>query len=183
MEPQVTANKWQIIIKFSLIYALILIALNLILYILDMQNKMNVFSTIALIVITLGSVYFGILSRRDNVMDGFITYGQGVSTGMLISLVAALIVSVYSFVFATFIDPDFMQNIINQAKRDMIEKGESEEAIEMAIGMMSKMNKPWIFALMGLLGQLFYGLITSLIVSNFTKRIDPDGSYNSLSEN
>jgi hypothetical protein len=65
----------------------------------------------------------------------------------------------------------------------MIEKGESEEAIEMAIGMMSKMNKPWIFALMRLLGQLFYGLIASLIVSNFTKRIDPDGSYNSLSEN
>jgi hypothetical protein len=94
MEPQVTANKWQIIVKFSLIYALITIALNLILYILDMQSKMDVFSTIALIVITLGSVYFGILSRRDNVMDGFITYGQGVSTGMLISLVAALIVSV-----------------------------------------------------------------------------------------
>jgi hypothetical protein len=183
MEPQVTANKWQIIIKFSLIYALIIIALNLILYILDLQNKMSVFSSIALIVITLGSVYFGILSSRDNVMNGFITYGQGVSTGMLISLFAGLIVTVYTYLFVSFIDPDFMQNIINQAKRDMIEKGENEENIERAIEMMSMMNKPWIMSLMGLLGQLFYGLIASLIISNFTKRLDPDSSYNSLSEN
>lgn len=183
MEPQVTTSKWQIIIKFSLIYALILIALNLILYILDMQQKMNIFNTIVLIITTLGSIYFGILSQRDNVMNGFITYGEGISTGMLISLFAGLIVSIYTLVFATFIDPDFMLNIINQAKRDMIEKGDSEENIERAISMMSVMNKPWILAVFGLLGQLFYGLIASLIVSNFTKRLDPDASYNSLNNN
>ncbi len=183
MEPQATANKWQIIIKFSLIYALITIALDLVLYILDLQNKMSVLSTIVLIVTTLGSVYFGVISIRDNVMNGFITYGHSVSTGLLISLFAGLIVTVYTYFFESFIDPEFMQNIINQAKRDMIERGENEENIERAIGMISKMNKPWIFALMGLLGQLFYGLIASLIISNFTKRIDPDSSYNSLSNN
>lgn len=181
MEPQAKTSKWQIIAKFSLIYSLVIIALNLVLFILGMQMQMQTLNTLVMLAAVFVSIYFGIVSRRDNTLDGYITYGQGVGTGMLISLMAGIIVTIYTQVFISFIDPDFMQNMLNEAKRKMIEDGRSEEQIEVAMEWTKKiMGSPIIMAVMGILTNLFYGLIASLILAYFTKRINPDSQYNSL---
>jgi MFS family permease len=180
MEPQLQTNKWQIITKFSLIYSLLVIALNLILYILGLATKMNWFSTIVMLIAVLGSIYFGIISRRNNTLGGYISYGQGVGTGMLITVFASVIITIYSYVFMNYIDPDMMENIITETKKKMIEDGTSEEAIEASVGMMRKMQSPTTMAIFGFIGQMFYGLIASLIVAAFTKKEDPDSSYKSL---
>lgn len=180
MEPQISTGKWQIIAKFSMIYSLVLIALNLILFITGLQMKLSFLSTIVMIITVVGSIYFGTISLRNNTLGGYITYGQSVGTGMLISLFAGIIMVIYSYIYATVIDPDFLNNMVEEVKRKMIEEDASEEKIEQSIYWMKKMSSPWIMMAGGLFSYLFYGLIASLIVSIFTKKEDPDAAYKSL---
>jgi hypothetical protein len=180
MEPKLETNKWQIIAKFSLIFTLILVAVNLMFYITGMQTKLSVVMTILTILVIGGSIYKGILTERNQVLGGFITYGEGVKIGLLITLFASILLTFYNYIFVEFIDVDFMDNMIKEAKRQMIEDGSSEEEIEMGMKMFEYMKSPWVFALGGFAGYFFYGLIASLIVAIFTKREDPDAQYKSL---
>ncbi len=180
MEPKLETNKWQIIAKFSLIFTLILVAVNLMFYITGMQTKLSVVMTILTILVVAGSIYKGILTQRNQVLGGYISYGGGVKIGLLITLFASVLLTFYHYIFVEFIDVDFMDNMIKEAKRQMIEDGSSEEEIEMGMKMFEYMNSPWVFALVGFLGYFFYGLFASLIVSIFTKREDPDAQYKSL---
>ena len=142
MEQITTTNKWQIIAKFSMIYALILIAINLLLYITGYSLKANAVNTGATIITVLGSIYFGIVSLRDNTLNGYISYGNGVSTGLYITLFSAIMLTIYFVIFTNFIDPEFTQKIMNETKRKMIEEGKSEDEIEMVMHYSKTFMKP-----------------------------------------
>ncbi len=180
MEPNSTTSKWQVIIKFSLIYAMLSIAVMLVFFILGQQAKSSWINSLIAFIIVCLSLYFGIKARRDESLNGFMTYGQGVGTGVLIALISGIIMSIFHFINVTFIDPDLTANIIEETKRKMIEKGDSEESIEAAMSMMEKFQSPWLVALFGLLGNLLYGLVVSLILSIFLKKENPDEGYNTL---
>jgi MFS family permease len=180
MEPTTVTTKWQIISKFALIFTLILVAINLMLYITDMQTKLATLTTLITFVAIFGAIFKGIQTQRDQLLGGYISYGDGVKLGMLITLFAAILLAIYSVIFVTFIDVDFMDNMLNETKRQMIEQNKSEEEIEMAMKFSGYLKSPWVFAIGGFLGYVVYGLIASLIVSIFTKKEDPEASYNSL---
>lgn len=151
MEPKLETNKWQIIAKFSLIFTLILVAVNLMFYITGMQTKLSVVMTILTILVVAGSIYKGILTQRNQVLGGYISYGGGVKIGLLITLFASVLLTFYHYIFVEFIDVDFMDNMIKEAKRQMIEDGSSEEEIEMGMKMFEYTEFPlgicfgWIF--------------------------------------
>ncbi len=181
MEPQTTTTKWQIIIKYSMMYALSSIALSMILFILGLQTKSSwVTNVITLAYVSL-FLFYGIKARRDESLNGFITYGQGVGTGVLIALCAGVVISIFAVINITIIDPELMRNVMEEAKRKMIENGDSEEKIEMATKWMANMQSPAYVAIGSLVGNLFIGLIVSLVISIFTKKDNPDATYNSLS--
>ena len=93
---------------------------------------------------------------------------------------AGIILSVYQYLFSTYIAPEMSANIMNETKRQMIESGSSEEEMEAALNMMQAFQKPGYMILAGIGATLIFGLIVSLIVSAFTKREDPDGAYKNL---
>ncbi len=183
MEDQIQAqtNKWQIIFKYSLIYALTSIGFSVLLYILGFAVKSNWIISCINILIVVGSLYLGIKARRDETLNGFISYGQGVGTGVLIALCAGVVVTIYQLFFSLFIDPELTKNIMDEAKRKLIEDPSStEDQINMGMKMMNFFNSPWMMAIMGILASVFMGLIVSLILSIFTKKENPDGAYNDL---
>jgi hypothetical protein len=180
MEPQFKSSKWQIIAKFALVYTLIVIGFGLVLYLFNLTLQASMVNGLVNIVALSVSIYFAIVSNRDNIQNGFITYGQGVALGVYISLMAGIILSVYQYLFSTYIAPEMSANIMNETKRQMIESGSSEEEMEAALNMMQAFQKPGYMILAGIGATLIFGLIVSLIVSAFTKREDPDGAYKNL---
>jgi hypothetical protein len=180
MEPQLKTNKWQIITKFAIVYALIVIGFGLILYIFNLTMKAGLVNTVVNLVALFGSIYFGILAHRNQNLNGYINYGQSLGIGFLISLVAGIIVAVYQLVFSTYIAPEMAQNMLNEAKRQMIESNASEEDIQMTVDLMKKLSDPKWILLGGIGGTAFLGLIAALVISAFTKKEDPDGAYNNL---
>ncbi len=105
--------------------------------------------------------------------DGFLTFGQGIGIGFWISLVGGVISSVFSFIYFTFVDSSFIDQLMEKARYDMEEAGNSDAQIEMAMEWTSKIMSPGGLFIMGIVGTLFMGFIISLIVSAITKKNNP----------
>lgn len=173
-------TKWQIIAKFGLINALLLIALNLVLYITNAQTSLGYLNSILVFMIVISTSYFGVIACRNEYYNGFLTYGQGVGAGFFINALACFLLSFYTYIFVVFIDPDYLNNILSQSKKMMIERGDSEEIIATSMGWVKKFTTPFYFSLFAGLGNLFSSFIGVLLLSIFTRKEDPNSHYNSL---
>jgi hypothetical protein len=152
MEIEHVTTKNQVIIKFSIIYALANIGMALVLYILEVMDKSWMITILSLAVNT-AILFFAMKSRKNDTLAGFMTYGQGFGTGMLIMIFGGLITAVYTFVFYTYIDTDFINKMLEIRRTEMLKKD---------------------------LGSLFFGLIISLVLAAVNKRENPNAAYNNL---
>ena len=119
-------------------------------------------------------VYFGVLSYRDNVAGGAITFGRAVQVGALISLIIMVCyVAVWQVVFYNFM-PDYFDkygaHIIAQAKQ----AGEPEAVIAEQMQQMAEFKEmfknPLIFAAFGLIEPLPVALVFTLVTAGITSR-------------
>ncbi|GAB1449457.1 MAG: DUF4199 domain-containing protein [Bacteroidetes bacterium] len=179
MDIEHKTTKGQVVIKFAIIYALVSIGISLVFYIMDI-NQSGWLAALPSLVLTTAILFFGLNSRKNDTLGGYMSYSQGLGTGMLIVLAGSLVASLYQYVFLTFIDPEFVEKALNLAKEEMLKKEMSEDQIEQAISMSRKMMKPWVMSLIGLFGSLFFGLIINLILAAVTKKEDPNRFYSNL---
>ncbi|MEQ8413579.1 MAG: DUF4199 domain-containing protein [Imperialibacter sp.] len=105
--------------------------------------------------------------------DGFLSFGQGLGVGFWISLVGGVISSVFSFIYITFVDPSFIETMMEKARYDMEEQGMADAQIDQAMAMTENFLNPGMMFVFGIVGVLFFGFILSLIVSAITKKTDP----------
>ena len=168
-------SKMKSALNFGAILGLILMVLSLITYVFEMyENK--AFGYLSWVVIIAGIV-LGIRKYRDGALGGYISYGNALGYGVLVTLFAAIIVSFVNYVYLGFIDPSFIDFTLEQTEIQMIEQGQPEEAIEMAMSWTRKMVSPIGIFIMGIIGTTFMGFIVSLIAAAFLKN-DPDSFEN-----
>jgi hypothetical protein len=172
-KEQVTTTK-QVIIKFAIIYGLAMIVLALVSYILDLGEK-NIFVSAISMLTSIGILYFGFKTRKNEIEGGFLTYGQGVATGLGIVALAALIITLYTYIFHQFIDPDYINRVLEQSRVEMIEKGVPDETIEASMKFTENFKNPLFSAFTTFFGTLFMGTVFSLIVAIFTKNNKSNG--------
>lgn len=163
-------------LNFGAILGLILMILSLVTYIFEMYNN-KLFGYLSWVVMIIGIV-IGIKKYRDGALGGFISYGGALGFGVLVSLFASIIVSFVNYVYLGYVDASFIDFQLEQTEIQMIEQGQSEEAIEMAMSWTRKFVSPMGIFIMGILGTTFLGLIVSLIAAAFLKN-DPDSFENS----
>lgn len=106
--------------------------------------------------------------------DGYMEYGEGLGLGILISVYAGIISSVFSFVYIKYVNSEFLDSIREQQIMALEEQGLSDAQIEQASGMMDLMSSPGAFLILGLIGSVFIGFIVSLILTAFTKMSKPE---------
>jgi hypothetical protein len=112
--------------------------------------------------------WLGVKSVREESADKSLRYGKGVGTGFLINLYSGVIGSIYSFIYFTFINPDFADYAIDQAKQNA--KNVSDAQLAQMEKIMRFMMSPAIMSIWGFLMGLFFGIVIALIVSAFLKR-------------
>ena len=108
------------------------------------------------------------------------SYGEGFGTGMLIMIFGGLVTAVYTYVFYTFIDTEFMTKMLEISRTEMLKKDMSDEQIEQALEISKKFMTPIMMAVIGYFASLFFGLIISLILAAVTKKENPNAAYNKL---
>ncbi len=179
MEIEHVTTKNQVIIKFSIIYALANIGMALVLYILEVMDKSWMITILSLAVNT-AILFFAMKSRKNDTLAGFMSFGQGFGTGMLIIVFGGLITALYTFVFYAYIDPEFVNKIMEVNRAEMLKKDMPDEQIEQALEMSKKFMTPIMMTIFGYFISLFFGLIISLILAAVTKRENPNAAYNNL---
>ncbi|MFP4060507.1 MAG: DUF4199 domain-containing protein [Bacteroidales bacterium] len=152
----------------GLILALGVIIYSVLIYIMDLTTS-QIAGYISYLVIA-GLLVFGIKSYRDNVLGGTISYGRSLGFGMLMLLFGGILYAVYTYIMFKFIDPGLMDKTMAVAEEKMLERGLSDEQIEMALEMSRKWTSPGMTAIGAFIGTVVWGFILSLIVSIFMKK-------------
>lgn len=171
-------SPWPLALKFGLILALSEIVITMFFYIInpDTINEKSILLAVSKhLVSATVSIYILFTAgkmRRDQDLGGFINYGQSLGFMMITAIPAALIISFFSYLFLTYINPESMQKIWDAQAEALAKSGKSDEEIEMQINMARKFSNPILMTILGGLVTMLLMLIYALIASIFVKK-DP----------
>ncbi len=113
----------------------------------------------------------GVKARRSETPanEGF-GYGRALGAGFLISVVATVLSTLFTYAYNAFINPSFTELMVQDAMDKIQAKGISgAQADNMEKGMRFMMS-PVMQSAFGLFAGLFFGLILALIIAAFLKR-------------
>ena len=161
--------------KYALRYGLILggisIVFGIMLYSLDMQYEQGWQIGLVNIIIMIAVIIMAIIAfRKDN--GGLLSLGQALKVGIGTALIAGILGIIYQMVLMNVLDPDFMANMMEIRKGEMIAQNPNmtQDEIDAASEMMQKFSGPGITIAFGLIGSVFFGFIFSLIGGLILKR-------------
>jgi nitrate/nitrite transporter NarK len=173
MENQKTSAK-QIMINYGLLLAFVGIVISLANFsfgnIYKPHWSIQVVSTIAIVVF----VVLGIKKLKES-NGGFLKLGEALKIGIGITFIAAIISAIYFYLFANFIEPDFVKNIIEVNRQNMLDKmpDVSDEILTKQAEMTQKYF--YIFTFGGIIFfNLFLGFVISLISGLIMKKTDEE---------
>ena len=116
------------------------------------------------------------LAHREfkNEGDGYLSYGQGLGIGTLYSLIGSIVSSIFTFVYVSYINTNYIDLAREETMMQWEEQGMSQAQIDQATPMMETFNSPMGMLIMGIIIGTFMGFIISLIVSIFSKNQAPE---------
>jgi len=121
-------------------------------------------------------IYIAVNNYKTNINGGFLSFGQALKTGVTVTVVAGLIVGVFTIIF-NMIFPEYMVEIMETTKKMMVEQNPNmtQEQLDMSVAMMEKFSSPFIAAPVTVAMYAFIGLIYSLIIGAILKNDRPEG--------
>jgi hypothetical protein len=133
----------------------------------DIQSKLPQYIGYLLLILF---IVLGVKNYRDQDLEGHISYGKSLGTGVLIGLFGGIIMGFYTVLMFTVVDPGLSQKIIEAAQQQMIDKGLPEDQIEVGLTWTRKLMNPGFLFLFSIVGGAFMAFIFSLIISVFLKK-------------
>ena len=170
MENKVTAS--QIGFRYGLILGLIYIIYSMILQFADMDIKtMQAFGYLNYVILIVAIVLAHKAFKTGG--DGFMSLGQGIGSGTLLSVVSGAISGIFSFIYIKFVDDSMLTKIKDMQIEEMEKRGMDDAQIDQAMQVAGMFMSPIAIAIMSVIAMAFFGFILSLIISLFTKKVNP----------
>ncbi len=162
-------------IQYGLILGGILIAISLLIYVLGLEKNETVITISFVINIAIPAIvtFLGIRELRDKFQHGFISFGQGFSCGLVISIIGGALSSIYSFLYFKVINPGMVAYSRLKQEEAMLDRGMSYSEIEKMSSTLDFMTNPAILSAFAFLGMVIIGLVISLISAAILKKEDP----------
>lgn len=168
---------------YGLVFGIVLVAYNIVLTVTGLNITMMTggFSMMAIslllsLILYFGGVFVSQKQYRDKKLEGFISYGQAFTFGILVVIFASLLVAVYNFIYAQWINPDFGQEVYELSKQvtmDMLDRFNAPaDAVDEAMAKIEEngASKPSDFAFSAITNGVIIGAIVSLLTSIFVKK-------------
>jgi len=166
METKV--NAWKANLTNGIIFGMVGVVYSLIIYFLDLS--LNQWQGLVFMLIEIVLLFFLVKSYRDNYMHGTMTYGQGLGAGMIIFLYYSIIAAIFAYILYAIIDTGLVDKQLAMIEDKMGQRGLPQSAIDASMSIQKKIMKPGIMAPMSIFGNMFTGLIMSLIVAAFVRK-------------
>ena len=147
-----------------------LVIFSLLMYLLDIKRESG-WNYLSLVVMAIG-LYWAMITVRDKTLGGTISYGQAFATGFWTGFIAAIISVIFTYLYVTIINPDFVSEIIAQAEEKMLEANPnmSDEDLDRALHMTEKFTSPVMITVWAFVANVIFATILSLIIAIFAKR-------------
>ncbi|GAB2585944.1 DUF4199 domain-containing protein [Spirosoma areae] len=156
----------RIALKWGLITGVALIVYSTLLYTFDQTT--NTALSLIVYAILIGGLTMGMREYRT-ANEGYMTYGEGVGLGALLSAVAGFLSSTFTVLYTRVIDPGFQERVSEQVREKLEDQGQlSDDQIDQAVGMMQ--TGPGLQFIFGVLGTILIGVIFSLVIAAFLRR-------------
>jgi hypothetical protein len=166
-------------IKFGLIYAGISIGISLLSFGLGIEKDDSVQTATRWISMGIPAiiVFLGIRAQRDEFGSGYITFGKAFSTGFIISFIGSAIISVYTYLYFTILNPGMIEYIKLKQEEEMLNRGLSESQVEAMASQMETWSSPGMMSFFIILGGIILGAVISLICSAILKKENPADNF------
>jgi hypothetical protein len=170
---------WKSAMIYGLYLGIFFVLFSVILYVTGQsQNKTLGYISFPLYII---GIVLAQLHYRNHELNGFITYSQAVGFGVAIMLFSGIISALYTLIIFN-LDPSLVEQMKITQEEAMLQKGMSEDQIEAAMSVASKMMSPAWMSIMGLFGSVLIGTIISLITSLFIKKQANEDAFDEVME-
>jgi NADH:ubiquinone oxidoreductase subunit 6 (subunit J) len=133
-------------------------------------------------VLTIGIISWGTISFRNKYNDGFISYSKAFTSCLLITFFSSIILAFFMYLYLSFIDQTLIDQIIEKAEEEMLNKKLPDDQIDEAMKMTKMFATPTVMAFFTILINSFMGAIFGLITAAFLKR-DNQNFNNFIKEN
>ncbi|WP_338872354.1 DUF4199 domain-containing protein [Spirosoma sp. SC4-14] len=154
-------------LKWGVILGIVLMLITLVLYLTD-QTTNPWFSVLTLAVMIAALILA--MQEYRKVNGGFMSYGEGVGMGALLSGVAGILASAFSTFYNVVIDPTIQQRAFEQARERLENQNMSDEQIDQALEFSQKFQSPGFTFIAGVFGTIIMGALLSLIIAAFIRR-------------
>ncbi|MEZ4786824.1 MAG: DUF4199 domain-containing protein [Flavobacterium haoranii] len=157
-----------LILTYGFILGLVSIGISVIKYLLGDYLERSTFESILGFIILIVFIYIPInIYKKSN--EGYLSLSESFKIGLGVGLISALISILYIYIFANFIEPEFVNNILEIEIEKMKSSSTPAENIKQAYNMMKNYMLPMMFG--GIIFvNLFFGFIFSLIIGFILKK-------------
>jgi Protein of unknown function (DUF4199) len=133
------------------------------------QNWAGTIVTTALIIVLM------VLTHREfkKTHEGMMTYSQGLGSGTLLALVAAVVSSILVYLYVKYINTGYIAALVQFQKAALQQRGITGAQAEQAMAITSMVMTPVGLVISSLISGVIFGFIVALIVSIFTQKSDP----------
>jgi uncharacterized membrane protein YvlD (DUF360 family) len=166
MEEKV--NVWKTNLINGLILGLVGVVYSLVVYFLNLS--FNKAQTYVFLLVQIAVLFFLVKSYRDNYKNGMMTYGEALGASIIICLYYAIIMAIFTYLLYTVIDKGLLDKQLAFAEEMMQKKGLPQATIDAGMAMQKKIMTPAFMAPISIFGNMFWGLIISLIVAAFVRK-------------
>jgi len=172
LEPGSKTSVSAVAIRYALIVGIINIIYSIILYITDLHITSKFLSYVSFLIIIVGIYLAHKHFKNEN--GGYMSYGQGLGIGTLLSGIVGLLSGIFTFIYMQFIDTGLMERAQEMQIVELEKRGMSEEQIEQALKMAQSFTSPGMMIVWSIVAFLFVGFLFSLIISAITKHTRPE---------
>ena len=156
-------------LKYALISGLLFIALAMVGFALGISEQHLALQLLGWVLYV--AIPFVFLSHYKNKINkGFLSFGQGVGLSALTGLLLGVLMGIFIYMYAAYINPDMIVSIEDKAIEDMRSQGLSDDQIESSMAIAGMFISPGFFAISSLISMPLIFTIVGLIASAILKR-------------
>ncbi len=168
-EEKLSISTTQVGLKFGVYSGIALALYSILMTVLRLEE--NTFLGLLGYVLLISALHFGIADfKKFN--EGYMTFGQGLGIGMLISTLTGLITGISQFIYLYF-QPALLIEMRDEILKEYERQQVPEEQIRIFVGVMDYLISPTGIFFIVLISYVFFGLLLSLLVAAFTSKNPP----------
>ncbi len=131
-------------------------------------SQIRSYSGLFSLLILIFGVYFGIKeTKRQN--KNVITFGQAAKAGIGISIITAILVSLFTLLYCLVINPGYADFMVRETRSELLSSGMSSQQISIQLQKVQQQFSTASQVMMALIGQLVIGSLASCIISFFVR--------------